>query len=437
MGTAKRGRGERLYRRGDTWWCRVRNAAGRTIRKSTRCRDYQAAVVVAAEFERAAASTTHATAEETAFQGCVNDYLADLVRRGRSKATIEIAQQKTGHMLRLWGKSFPMGRISARVVTEYIDKRLSESASRFTVKKELGHLGQVLRIARHHGVFHLDPERVVPPYFSGEHRPRTRWLTPDELRKLLDELDRRRAAHVAYIVATGSRWSESLRARRGDIDVARGLARIRGTKTDRADAEVPISAVNEGLLEEALADAPGRDLLFHPWGKVVRDLKAACVRAGIEPCSPNDLRRTFGHWHRQAGIPVDIVALMLRHATDKLAQTTYARLAGEALRALVTKQLQSTSGSVPVLYQEGASDDPKALPVHEGNALNTSAPGKNRTCDLRFRNPKDTRRSRGTILGVARSRVGSGVSELYAGVPSYTPGRTFRLVGHEMRQVSP
>lgn len=412
-------RGERLYRRGKkgVWWCRVRNHAGRIVRRSTHCADYHAALVVAADLERSAASPAHARAEEATFESSVNDYLADLVRRGRAAATIAIAQQKTGHMLRLWGVRLPMGRISARLVTEYIDARLREGAARFTVKKELGHLGQVLRIARYNGRYHLDPVQVIPPYFAAEHKPRTRWLTPDELRKLLDELESRRAAHVAFIVATGARWSESLRARRSDVDWARGVVRVRGTKTKGADAEVPISSVNRGLLEEALAAALGRDVLFHPWGKVVRDMRAACVRAGLEPCSPNDLRRTFGHWHRSAGVAVDLVAKMLRHASDKLAQTTYARIGGEALSGLVNRQLQNTPQPVSNLYRGGASDDSKGLAVHDGTACFPSAPGTNRTCDLRFRNPRDTRRSRGIKIGLERARARARVSNLYREPP--------------------
>lgn len=437
MGTATRKGGDRLYRRDKVWWCRVRNRAGRIVRKSTRCRDYEAALLVAADFERTAASAGHSAAEETSFESGVNDYLADLVRRGRAAATIDIAQQKTGHMVRLWGKPFPLGRISARVVTEYIDQRLREGASRFTVKKELGHLGQVLRIARYNGRYHLDVEQVIPPYFSGEHRPRKRWLPPPELRALLDELPRQRAAHLAWIVATGARWSESLRAQRSDSDLERGLVRIRGTKTEGADSEVPVTSVNRGLLEEALDDAPGKQHLFWPWASAGRDIKAACARAGIAPCSPNDLRRTFGHWHREAGIPVDLVALMLRHTTDKLAQTTYARLAGEGLRTLVAKQLQSASKSVPGLYQGGALDAPKGPQVPDETPEKQAPPARIGLATFGLGIPSANRRSVGTKLGLSRAQAKGRVPTLYRGVPlTWASGRVFRVTAGIVRRLA-
>lgn len=435
-------RGDRLYKRGEVWWCRVRNRAGRIVRRSTKCHDYQAALGVAAEYERTAASADHSTAEKTTLERCVNDYLADLVRRGRAAATLAIAQQKTGHALRLWGARMPMARVTASLVTEYIDARLKEGASRVTVKKELGHIGQVLRIARYHGRFHLEVVQIIPPYFSGEHRPRERWLTLAELRALLEELPKRRAAHMAWIVATGGRLSESYAARRGHVDLTRRVVAIQGTKTEGAAAEIPITAVTERLLGWALANAPGKDVLFHPWGKIHRDLAAACVRAGIARVSPNDLRRTFGHWHRNAGVPVDVVAMMLRHATDKLAQTTYAKLAGGDLSDLVNRTLNQAPATVLAVYREGASDDPKALALRDESQGKSSAPDTIRTYDLRFRKPTDERRSRGTKLGLLRASAARGVPELYTvvfgGNSPYrvSPKRTFRLVGTTLERVS-
>jgi len=432
---------DRLYKRNGVWWCRVRNAAGRMVRKSTRCRDYEAAVIAYGELERASASQDHARAEETTLERCVNDYLADLVRRGRSKATIAIAQQKTGHLLRLWGKHFRMGRITARLVNEYVDARIREGVKRFTVKKELGHLGQVLVLARYHRLFHMAVELILPPFFSGGHKPKTRWPTPAELEAVLLQLAPHRAAHVAFIVATGARKSEAEKAHRSDVDWARGVVRVRGTKTETADDEVPITSLTERYLRAALENAPGKERLFLAWGKYHRDIHAACVRAGVDSFSPNDLRRAFGKWHRAAGVSVELVSKMLRHTTDKLAQTTYARLDGAQVSALVNQQIQI----VPTVYQTGAQDTPKALPMLEGETMNAGktklfvgAPGRTRNAGLRFRKPSDERRSLGTKLGVYRSRLARVVPDVYGRDPPpwpHGPHREFRIVGSEVRRL--
>jgi integrase len=54
-------------------------------------------------------------------------------------------------------------------------------------------------------------------------------------------------------------------------------------------------------------------LLFLPWQNVRRDLAQACDRAGIEPCTPNDLRRTCATWLRQAGAAPDLIAPVMGH----------------------------------------------------------------------------------------------------------------------------
>ena len=83
------GSGIVLYKRGKkgVLWCRVRNRAGRIVRKSTHGVDREAALLVARDFERASADPTHSRAYETTLEGCMNDYLDDLERRGRSEAT--------------------------------------------------------------------------------------------------------------------------------------------------------------------------------------------------------------------------------------------------------------------------------------------------------------------------------------------------------------
>lgn len=78
-----------------------------------------------------------------------------------------------------------------------------------------------------------------------------------------------------------------------------------------------------------------------------RDVGAACVRAGIEHLSCNDLRRAFAGWHREALMAVgasassaaELVSKLLRHATDRLAQTTYADVDAQVVGRVISKLL--------------------------------------------------------------------------------------------------
>jgi integrase len=332
----KRSKDSRIYRRGGIWWCRIPH------RHSTGCADEASASAVADQCERRIHDPTYAAASKATLGGCLKMLAADLVRRGRSQATQKKAGQKVGHFVRLWGEGRILADIGAPLVTEYIDARQKDGAAAITIKDELGHLRQALRLARYEGVYHLDPSTIFPPFFSSNHKPRKRWPTPEEVAKLLVELEPHRGAHVVWMLGTGSRLGESYRARREDVDFAARLVRIRGTKTDASDGTVPLTAINEPLVRWAVANAsfPGTTLLFRTWGNLIRDLAAACARAGIDKLTPNDLRRGFGTWHRLAGVSVENVSLMLRHTTDKLAQTTYARVRGDEVRMLVEPQVR-------------------------------------------------------------------------------------------------
>src|SRR5213075_1395745 len=56
-----------------------------------------------------------------------------------------------------------------------------------------------------------------------------------------------------------------------------------------------------------------------------------CTRAGIERCSPNDLRRTYGRWMRIAAFPDEIIAPTMGHADTRMLERVYGKLTPEEL----------------------------------------------------------------------------------------------------------
>lgn len=409
-------RDKRLYERGNKIWCRVPGADGRIVRKATNCTDETAAAARADDFERRFANPAYAAAAATTLDGCLNAYLLDLERRGRASATIAIATQKIGHFARVWGRARPMSELAnPNLWVAYIDQRLREGVTRFTVSKELGHAGQFLRLAHYLGTFPVSPERVLPPFFHGDHKPRQRKPSQDEVHAACRELDPWRVAHVAFLVGALARRSEAARARRVDVDLALGVVHVRGTKTEAADDDVPITPITRPWLELALSAAPGKDLLFRPWGNLSRDMAAACVRANVARITPNDLRRASASWHRDAGLPAELVSKLLRHTTDKLAQTTYAKLGPVALGQLVSRHF----ATVPLLYPNAARTDPIEPQRDIENSDISRAILENRTRDLRFTKPYEQDASRRIKIGMARVAEKRGVPILYERRPAW------------------
>jgi hypothetical protein len=67
-----------------------------------------------------------------------------------------------------------------------------------------------------------------------------------------------------------------------------------------------------------------------------RDLHRACAQAGVENCSPNDLRRTYAKWMRLARVPAEIVAPTMGHRDTRMVERVYGRLSPEEIGVLLS-----------------------------------------------------------------------------------------------------
>lgn len=330
---------------------------GVKVQRSTRCTDRRAAEAVLRRWERAAADPDHATREGALVRhalALVLDRIDELVTTGRRSAeTARFYRSKVGHLSRLLeldGVPAPLSSLTAATIDRYVSARRREPRTNdVTIAKEIGVLRLALRLAKRAGIWRGDTAEMLPE-LDAKPVPRTRHLTRSELQRLLAELVPDRGARVAFIVATSARLGESDRAQRGDV--LPGFVGLRGTKTPRARRIVPlVLPEQQQLVDIALARAEGTAALFAPWGNVRRDLEAACARAGIPKCSPNDLRRTFAHWLRGEGAPSDLVALAMGHVDSRMVERVYGRLEGKDLAAALAlavarvHQLPRTAGT--------------------------------------------------------------------------------------------
>src|SRR2546422_8620879 len=121
---------------------------------------------------------------------------------------------------------------------------------------------------------------ALPISFLPEYVPRKRFLTREELCRLLASQTRDHAAQVAFMVATSAEWGAVMRARREDVSEDLAFVRIRGTKRKTRDRVVPIVTKDQRtLLKYALEHAQGeKGQLFLDWQNVRRDLRAACAK---------------------------------------------------------------------------------------------------------------------------------------------------------------
>lgn len=329
---------DRLFKRGKTWYTLVREPSGLWRKVSTRCTDRKAAELVDRKLQRQMADPAAAAEASATLESILMDYLNSRVARGRAEGSIEHVHQKSRALVTFLPEraaAITHAECEAYIVARQKGREGHRPVQQTTVKKELRVLKAALVLARKNGRFARDPETIIPE-LDDTYQPRKRALEPWELCCLTMVLEPERAAHVVYIVATGARWSESVRARR--VDVGKHLVWLRGTKTDAAPRDVPIlSRITAAPLAWALARAPGKDVLFSPWGNVRRDLARACERLGVSAVSPNDLRRSFAKWLRVGGASPADIARAMGHTTSRMVERVYGRISPDELRELLER----------------------------------------------------------------------------------------------------
>lgn len=415
----------RLFKRagGSIWygWYYARSVAGETskVQRSTRCTDRRAAERVVAQWERDAADPRASKARQATLRQALQlvldraDRLAQTGRRSVSTASFYDAKIAVLAKLLDPDKTKLLASLCADDLDRYVATRREQGVLDTTIAKEIGALRLALKLATRTGLWVGDRAAVLPELEDAAYVPRTRWLTHEEVQRLLAELVADRGARVAFIVATGARWSETESTTRAQVDGA--IVHLRGTKTAASDRLVPLALESQRqLLEYALSHAEGD--LFTPWASVRRDLAAACRRAKIAPCTPNDLRRTFTHWLRGAGAPSDLVALAMGHADSRMVERVYGRLVGAELASALGRATASPPVHQPPRMGPGTKDPADADCQNSAENLCPGSESNQRhedfqpPCRVSMLLPRPRKDSRSTAERRARSVQSAGAA---------------------------
>jgi integrase len=351
--------GDGFFKRGKIWWFRTDPITGKQA--SSGKRDRRSAEIEYTTRARLASDPSYQP--ETEASVSLNHWAVKFVEHKRAtKAghTADFYAAKLGHVVRLFGAHTAISvALRPQSFDQYALTRKSEGARATTIRKEIGAARTLARFAARHGAYHGRPELFMPGDLADDYEPGERFLTPPELYDLTTHLPKHRAAWVCLAVATGCRYSETTRITAADVDLDGMLVTIRGTKTKRARAVVPVAEPFQELLRWALPYLPLR-----PWlnANMKRDLALACSKAGIEPVTANDLRRTHGSWLAQAGVGDEHIGKVLRHADGRMARRVYGRLPPEQLGRLVNATIVQ---QLPARGESPATETPAESPASD------------------------------------------------------------------------
>lgn len=231
--------------------------------------------------------------------------------------------------------AFPLAAIDHLMIREWVAE-LAPRRKPATVHKVVGILNKVLVDAVRAGLIASNPAAHVrlPRIEARE----MRFLTPEEIGRLADTIDRRYRAAIIVAAFAGLRAGELFGLRAGRVDplrqqihVAEIVTHVRGhlyvgpPKTRAGHRTVPIPKVAAAALSDQLmATGAGPDDLLFPapqGGHVRLELwrrrfwAPAVSAAGLEPLRPHDLRHTAVALWIAAGASPKEIAVRAGHTS--------------------------------------------------------------------------------------------------------------------------
>lgn len=272
--------------------------------------------------------------------------LSPKTRRPYAASTVERYRASWGRLLAVLprGRDGALSELTRGFVADYRAARKQTGTDGATINRDLCAMSAFFTW--------LEEERemeVTRPHYRHEEESagRERWLSADELQRLLRALPASWRPFFALMAYTGLRLGEvvskdgTAALRWGDVRLAeRRLTvqnRTRRLKTASAARDVPLPGSLVELLAAHRVTCPGgpADPVFpapFTYTKAQKVFGKACEAAELQDVRVHDLRHTFGvHWV-QAGLPLPRLQKILGHATPAMT-LRYARHAPEAFFA--------------------------------------------------------------------------------------------------------
>jgi integrase len=210
----------------------------------------------------------------------------------------------------------------------------------------LGTIGRTLDYAYTTGKLDTDFVWQHIPKFRAASVPRDRHLSQAEISALFLCCDPDLKIFVQAALFTGCRFSELQNLRVRDVELRIGHLRIEKTKTRRPRA-ISLTPRARAFFERICSGKDPDDMVLAPkgrdrWGWPVAStrLTNAAKRANLKPpVNWNVMRHTYASQAVMAGIPLNVVAKQLGHATTRTLERHYAHLSDDYVQEIVRSKM--------------------------------------------------------------------------------------------------
>jgi integrase len=327
------------------WYGSYTDASGRRCRRSTGTPNRQEAEAILSQW-RLQAHQQRTWGTEPPHS--LHELMLSYVDAHQQKRSLERDSYSIQHLCRLLGEEKDVGTLTTGDIYGYQQRRTIEGVVAGTINREVGFLSAALNWAvRSMGWKVGNP---AAGHHCQEPPSRERWLTQEEASQLLETArQERQAPHLADFITlalhTGMRSGELLGLEWRRVDIQQG--RILLESIHQKSGKPGVVPLNQTARESIIARARFRAMHCpaSPWvfcdrkGRRIASIKkgfaSAVQRTGIAHCTPHDLRRTFGSWLVQSGVPIQQVARLLRHSDIRVTDRVYAHLQPEQLQSAV------------------------------------------------------------------------------------------------------
>lgn len=312
-----------IYKRGTTWWVKVR-VDGRPVYQSSESTKKADAIKLRDQLlaKRARGEITGGSPDRV----LIGELLDDLLKSDVKATTKYIYEKVIEKNIRPYFGNTRAQRLTTDMLEAYRKTRNGAGAKDSTVNRELA----VLRSAFYKGKRRTPPKVTQIPYFPvvTENNIRRGFLTDEQYEGLLAELPPELKPLLATAYVTGMRRSELLSIQWPQVDFEAGFIVLQTGETKNNDGRG--APILEGDMRDLLLKAknehdqswPQCPWVFARNGEKIRTFRsawqAACKRAGVPDLHLHDLRRTAVRNMRRAGIPQVVRMKISGHRTDSM-----------------------------------------------------------------------------------------------------------------------
>lgn len=220
-------------------------------------------------------------------------------------------------------------------IAGHIAARRAAGRADGTIRRELIVLRAALMGAWKAGDLADRPYVGLPPAPTA----RQRWLSQEEVRRLLHRADLRVDLFIRLALATGARAGAILELTWDRVDFQRGIIDFRAphplAHRRKRRAVVPAApALLRALASERrrIKAAPADRVVPVSLWLAERLVRQAAAEARIDGVTPHVLRHTAATWMLARKVPLVDASRMLGHASTLITEQVYAHLVVEALR---------------------------------------------------------------------------------------------------------